>query len=410
MKEPIMSRPALKASIPYFEQAGKVHFRLSGELITLDDDDGRVRALLRLLDGSRDVDQISRELRAGFSDVTGEDVNVALGELDRLGLVQDVGHGAADFGPDDRERWGNNLGFFETYAGLQTSKYEFQRRIRETKVAMLGVGGVGSHVALDLVAIGFTDVRLVDFDKVALSNLNRQVLYGDRYIGQPKVEIAAERARTLNPGARVDAVQKWLGSADDVFDVISDRDVVIAALDRPKTQILHWLNEACVRAGAVLVTGGVDTQRVFHYMIVPGVTGCFECWYREAREQDVTTRDVADALRRTDEAGEAFGEDTAAFNGLVALHSAFLIGEVCRLATRICAPLSAGRVLAASFTDPVVREQERLPRPRVDCAVCAGVLPSATLSWLAETGPAPLGGMMAPAGEHTSGRVEPLEV
>src|SRR5690349_8312987 len=135
----IMLRPSLKTSIPHFKEGSSIHFRLAGTLISLDDDGGRISAFLGLLDGTRSVEQIASELRSRFPATTDEDVDQALADLDSERLLQDATDQGADFDSDDRTRWSNNLGFFETYASLETSRYEFQRRIRNAKVAMLGV-------------------------------------------------------------------------------------------------------------------------------------------------------------------------------------------------------------------------------------------------------------------------------
>jgi molybdopterin/thiamine biosynthesis adenylyltransferase len=383
-----VARPALKVSIPYFVSDGSVHFRLGGELTSLEDPDGRVLALLELLDGTRELPEIHRELSVDYPDVAVDDVTEALAALDESALLQDAGDQGADFDDAARRRWSNNLGFFETYASLEVSKYEYQRRVRDARVAVLGVGGIGSHALIDLVAIGFTDIRIVDFDKIELSNFNRQIIYGEPDLGRAKVRVAAERARALNSGVRLEAVEAKLMSADDVYQVVHDRDLVIAVVDRPKVHVVHWLNEGCLRAGAALIGGGVDTQRAIHYTMVPGISGCVECWYRQARENDPTSRMVFDELDQTDREGRSFGEDTAAFNALVAAEAGFMVSELVRLATRVSPPLSVGRLLETTFHDPRITVAERWDRDP-SCPTCKDVPPAAALDWLL-TDPRPL--------------------
>lgn len=380
--------PALKVSIPYFAADDAVHFRDSGTLVSLEDPDGRVLALLRLMDGSRDPAAIWRDLRAEFPDVTAEEVTEAIRDLDESGLIQDATDTGRDFDAAAAERWAPNFGFFETYASTSVSKYEFQRRIRDCKIAVLGVGGVGTHLLLDLVAIGFTDIKIVDFDHVELSNLNRQVLYGEAFLGQPKVHIAADRARALNSSITLTAEQTRLMSADEIYRVISDRDIVIASADGPKLKFAHWVNEACARAGAALIAGGVDTRRVLLYSVVPGISGCVECWYRQAQEADPATRMVTEQMQEIEARGEAFGEDTAAFNGLVVLLAAHMVGEAVRLASRVASPLSVGRLLELTFNDPQLTVAETLKR-LPDCGICRSATARPMLNWLA-TDPLPL--------------------
>jgi molybdopterin/thiamine biosynthesis adenylyltransferase len=381
-KEDLMVKPALKPTIPYFRDGDQVHFRMAGELLSLDDRDGRVGKLLELLDGSRLADEVFAELQGDFPATSRIEFDDALADLDASRLVQDAAAPLEGLTPEEQERWSRNLGFFETYASLSMSKYFYQRRLMDTKVAMLGVGGVGSHVLMDMVAMGFTDIRVVDFDTVELSNLNRQVMYGNHCLGQPKVELAREWVMRFRPDVRVDIAQRKLMSADDVYDVVHDRDIVIAAVDRPKTRVLPWLNEGCVRAGAVLLTGGVDTQRAMHYTVVPGISGCLECWRSSVERGDELSQRMFTLLREREDAGLRFGEDMAAFNGLVVLQTAFLVGELTRLSTEIDPPLSVGRLLQVTFPCPVLTERESWTRDP-QCPVCADAKPPTRFEWIA---------------------------
>ena len=379
-----MTRPALKQSIPFFAKDAAIHFRLGGNLTTLDDPDGSVQALLGLLDGTREINSVCAAVHDAYPNLALSDVAEAIADLDELRLLQDSDDQGEDFDEAAKTRWSNNFGFFETYASLATSKYEFQRRLRTAKVGVLGIGGIGSHVLIDLVAIGFEDIRIVDFDTVELSNFNRQILYGEPFVGRAKVEVATERAKQLNSAVRIDPVRRKLMSADDVYDVVHDLDVVIAVVDRPKMQVAHWLNEGCVRAGTILISGGVDTQRAMHYTIVPAISGCVECWLSSVRANDTTSRMVLDEMLEIDRAGGAFGEDTAAFNGLVLFDAGFLVAEMVRLTSRVSPPLSIGRMLEMSFHDPRLREAEAWKRDP-DCPTCREAHPRPGLEWLEST-------------------------
>lgn len=378
-----MPRPALKTSIPYFVADNCVHFRMCGDLISLEETDGRILALLKLLDGTRDVEQVHQELRQSYPDVTRDDVAEAVRDLDETGLLHDTDDTGEDFSADDRVRWSNNFGFFESYASLATSKYEFQRRIRDARVGVLGVGGIGSHVLIDLVAIGFTNIRIVDFDRVELSNFNRQILYGEPFLGRRKIDVAAEKAQALNSAVHIDPVELRLRSADDVYSVVHDLDAVISVVDRPKVHVVHWLNAGCTRAGTAFVTGGVDVQRAVHYTVVPGVSGCVECWYAQVRAEDPTSRMVRDVLDEIDRSGDAYGEDTAAFNGLVSVDAGYMVAELVRLVSRVTPPLSVGRVIGATFHDPRLREIESWQR-QPQCPTCREVTARPGFAWLRE--------------------------
>ena len=378
-----MSRPVLKQSVPYVLADGGIHFRCAGVMTSLEDPDGRVLALLRLLDGEHEPEQVYEELRVAYPDVTLADVREALADLDESKLIQDATDAGSDFDAEDRQRWDRNFGFWETYANLSVSKYEFQRRIRNCKIAVLGIGGVGSHVLLDLIGVGFTDIRIVDFDKVELSNLNRQVLYGTQFLGQPKVQVAADRARAFGGKLNLEVVPERLLSADDVYGVVHDRDLVLGTADAPKLDMMHWLSEGCVRAGAALITGGVATQAAYMYSVVPGISGCADCWFESVQRNDPASAMLHRELRAAEARGERFGEDTAAFNGLVVLLDAYMVGDAVRLASRVSPPVSVGRVLEVTFHNPQVQVAETIER-LPDCRVCQSAKPPQWLRWLSD--------------------------
>jgi molybdopterin/thiamine biosynthesis adenylyltransferase len=367
-------RPRVKSTFPAFFLEDTVYFQGCGSVTEIADPNGTARRLVGLLDGTRTIEEARRAITAEFPDVQGEDVAEAIAQLDDAGLVED---GAAPRLLDDYglERWSRNLGFFETYASLDLSKHELQRRLQETRVGLLGVGGVGSHLLLDLAAMGVADVRIVDFDTIELSNLNRQILYTESDIGRRKVEAAAERALALNSQMTIDAMGTRLESEDGVRELVEDRDVVIAAVDRPKMQVANWVNAGCVQAGVALLTGGVDTQRCFHYTVLPGRTGCVECWRSSAESRDPISAAISaemEAIEEKQRRGERFGQDLAAFCPLVTAQTAFLVTELVRLATGIAAPVAVGRLLEARFEDLVLREAERWER-LPECPICGGV-------------------------------------
>jgi molybdopterin/thiamine biosynthesis adenylyltransferase len=375
-----MVLPVMKNNVPWFTYGGAVHFRLSGELTSFEDPEGRVAALLRLLDGTRTVQEVERALAGQYPNVTSGEVVEALAELDSERLIQDATDSGADFTARELQRWDRNFGFLETYATLGCSKFEFQRRIKATRLALLGVGGIGSHALLDAVAIGFTDIRIVDFDTVDLSNLNRQIIYDEAVLGQGKVDVAARRARALNSDVRIDPVAARISSPDVVHDLVRDRDAVLVAVDQPRMHVLHWVNDGCLRAGASFLVGGVDGYRTFQYTVIPGVSGCLECWYSTVRETDPTSSMVLDQLEGMATGGHTFSEDRSAFDGSILPVLSTMMGDLVRMVTGIAAPYGLGRLIQTSFHDPRLRIRETWQR-RPDCPHCSGATARLPVRW-----------------------------
>ena len=129
-----------------------------------------------------------------------------------------------------------------------------QARIRAAKVLVVGAGGLGSPVALYLVAAGIGRLGLVDDDAVSLSNLQRQILFRTGDVGRAKVEAAAETLKALNPGVVLDIHPVRLTGAN-VMDLIAPYDIIADGSDNFATRFL--LNDACFFARKVLVSAAV---------------------------------------------------------------------------------------------------------------------------------------------------------
>lgn len=149
-------------------------------------------------------------------------------------------------------------------------------KIRKAKVAIVGIGGLGSISSTKLVTLGVKHLRIVDPDNVAASDLQRQFLYREQDVDQPKVTLAARRLQPLNPDVTIEPLKTQLVK-HTVDNIINDMDLVIDGLDRFAPRYL--LNEACCRkgvpyifAGALGATGNLTT-------ILPGKTACLECVY-----------------------------------------------------------------------------------------------------------------------------------
>jgi len=363
------ARPQLKITSPAYEVGGSLFVQQCASMLEIEDQAGDVRTLFALLDGTRTVAELDHEFHEQRP-ASSFDVTAAVTQLDDSGLLVDA---AATTALDDyeQERWKRNLGFFETYASLSRSKYDMQERLRECKVALLGVGGVGTHVSFDLMGLGVRDLRLVEFDKVELSNLNRQILYTEGDIGQRKLDLAVRRLRDYAPRANISGMDLRLTSADDVLAAVADRDFVICTADRPKAHVVQWVNDACVRSQVPFISGGVQTQRSVAYLIVPGVTGCVECWGRcnaDDEESQALRKQIEE--RHAEEAG--IGPDMAAFGAMVSVLTALIVTEFVRYVTRISEPIALGRLIETHFNDMIAREAETWDR-RPDCPICSDV-------------------------------------
>ena len=153
-----------------------------------------------------------------------------------------------------------------------------QKRLRAAKVLVVGAGGLGAPTSLYLAAAGVGEIGLVDFDRVEVSNLQRQVLYGVKDVGRPKLEAAQRRLNDLNPEVKVTLYEEPLSSAN-ALDLLRPFDVIIDGTDNFPTRYL--VNDACVLLGKPNVYGSIyrfeGQASVFDASRGP----CYRCLYSE---------------------------------------------------------------------------------------------------------------------------------
>jgi sulfur-carrier protein adenylyltransferase/sulfurtransferase len=171
--------------------------------------------------------------------------------------------------PQQRERYSRHLLVPEI--GL-----EGQIKLLNSRVLLLGAGGLGSPAALYLAAAGVGTLGIVDNDVVDLSNLQRQVAHSNDRIGMPKVDSAETAIHEINPDVEVEKYPVRLG-ADNIMEIIEGYDVIVDGLDNFPTRYL--LNDASVRLGIPVVSAsilGFDGQLS---VFAPGDGPCYRCLY-----------------------------------------------------------------------------------------------------------------------------------
>jgi molybdopterin/thiamine biosynthesis adenylyltransferase len=158
------------------------------------------------------------------------------------------------------------------------SGHRRQSKLAQARVVVVGAGGLGSPVALSLAAAGVGVLRIIDDDRVDLSNLQRQTLFRTRDLGRPKAEVAAERLRAVAPALEVEAVTERLDTSS-AWDLLEDADVVVDGSDNFATRFL--VNDACVLGELKLVSGGIRQWLGQVLTIWPGRSPCYRCIFED---------------------------------------------------------------------------------------------------------------------------------
>jgi sulfur-carrier protein adenylyltransferase/sulfurtransferase len=152
-----------------------------------------------------------------------------------------------------------------------------QRKLLEASVLCVGAGGLGSPIAMYLAAAGVGKIGVVDFDRVDLTNLQRQLLHGTSDVGRPKVESAADTLRELNPVIEV-VPHDILLSSENAFDVLGPYDIVIDGSDN--FPVRYLVNDATQMLGKPLVYGSIYQFEGQATVFLPGKgSPCYRCLF-----------------------------------------------------------------------------------------------------------------------------------
>jgi adenylyltransferase/sulfurtransferase len=162
--------------------------------------------------------------------------------------------------------------------------YDGQLALKNAKVCLIGVGGLGSPIAMKLVGMGIGTLRFVDRDVVSRTDLHRQHLYDVDAIGQPKVEVALKKLNRLNPDVKLEPVPEALNSLNGE-DLIAGMDIVMDGLDRIETRYI--VNRTCNRLKIPYVFGAATASYGNVSTLIPDRTFCLECFMPDLKNEDI---------------------------------------------------------------------------------------------------------------------------
>ena len=169
---------------------------------------------------------------------------------------------------------------------LEEIGYQGQLKLKQSKVCVVGVGGLGNPIVTRLAAMGVGKLRIVDRDVIELSNLHRQTMFNEDDVGQVKVETAAKKLRKLNPDIVVEELPVSINDYT-ALDVVDGCDVVVDALDSVDAR--YALNKACIEKKIPFVTGAAVGVTGQSFTILPKVSACYHCLFPSLDEDSMPT-------------------------------------------------------------------------------------------------------------------------
>lgn len=160
---------------------------------------------------------------------------------------------------------------------LQQIDIAGQEKLKEAHVVVLGLGGLGSPVAMYLAAAGIGKLTLIDDDQVDSSNLQRQIIHHQNAQGMDKVESAKQTLLEINPQCEIVTINKRLNSLE-LQETLNDAQVLADCCDNFNTRFIT--NEACFKQKLPLVSGAaIRLEGQLTTFLMDGQSGCYECLY-----------------------------------------------------------------------------------------------------------------------------------
>ncbi|XP_043255612.1 SUMO-activating enzyme subunit 2 [Colletes gigas] len=157
-----------------------------------------------------------------------------------------------------------------------------QNEILQSKVLIVGAGGIGCEILKNLVMTGFTDIEIIDLDTIDVSNLNRQFLFQKKHVGKSKSDVARETALTFNPDAKIVHYHDSITSPDYGVSFFNKFTLVMNALDNRAAR--NHVNRMCLAADVPLIESGTAGYEGQVELIKKGMSQCYECTPKAAQK------------------------------------------------------------------------------------------------------------------------------
>jgi molybdopterin-synthase adenylyltransferase len=154
--------------------------------------------------------------------------------------------------------------------------HDAQEKLKHTSVFIAGLGGLGCPAAVYLAAAGIGKLRIVDSEKVELSNLNRQILHWTQDIGDTKAESGLKKLAQLNTEIKIETIRETI-TPDNISDLVGDSDLILDATDN--FEVRYILNQTAVQKRVPLCHGAVRGFEGQAMTVIPGKTACIMCLY-----------------------------------------------------------------------------------------------------------------------------------
>jgi molybdopterin/thiamine biosynthesis adenylyltransferase len=231
-----------------------------------------------------------------------------------------------------------------------------QQKLTDSRVCVIGSGGVKTTFLTALAAAGVGTIRIVEFDAIELSNLNRQTLFTTADIGKPKGQVAQARLQALNPDIDIEWINEKV-TPETIDRLLSGFDIIVEGGDSPSGRNL--VNEYCLKTQLPYVHASAQFNYGYCFTVVPAwKTACFACYFPTDHTRVVSTGAVPVNVLATQISGSLGANEVIKY--LVGYHDTLMVNRKMRFSSLF---------LSEEFG---VEKQARRKR----CPVCAPIYAS----------------------------------
>ena len=341
------------------DREGQLHFVFvnARRHLTVQADPDTVE-VVSLMDGSRTLEEIHASLNG----------RVGLPQLEQLPakmtdlrMIRDAGRVRCE---STDCRYVRQTSFFEDFTD---DPAQAQERLRAATVTIIGIGTIGSAIAVHLARAGVGRIRACDTDTISASNLPRNAVYMDADVGQDKVKVAARRLREVSPGLAFEGKRVDVRSSSDIESVATGSDLVINCADQPSVaQTSEWTGQAAMALRLPqILAGGYRTHLGFvGPTVLPGQSACWKCFEMDYLQNDPFAVNGWKPLAAGRPTGGSLGPLGAVVAGIHAW-------EAIRILTGILPPVMINRKGEIDFVDLSITYRPVAKNP--DCPFCGWV-------------------------------------
>jgi len=213
-------------------------------------------------------------------------LDTTLSDGDEVSILPAVAGGSSGTGEEVSDLSEKELDRYSRQVMLEEIGYQGQLKLKQAKVCVVGVGGLGNPIVTRLAAMGVGKIRIVDRDVIELSNLHRQTMFNEDDVGQVKVETAAKKLRKLNADIVIEELPISINDYT-ALEVVDGCDVVVDALDSVNAR--YSLNKACIEKKIPFVTGAAVGVTGQCFTILPNQSACYHCLFPALDEDSMPT-------------------------------------------------------------------------------------------------------------------------